>query len=56
LGVALSVCLALLFTWVGLAVAYFTIYPVGFFITTFAFGTYVALRLGRASWRAATAA
>jgi zinc/manganese transport system permease protein len=46
-GLALSVGLALVFTWAGLAVAYFTVYPVGFFITTFAFGTYLALRLGR---------
>jgi zinc/manganese transport system permease protein len=48
----LSVALSLLFTWAGLATAYFTIYPVGFFVTTFAFGTYLALRLGRASRRA----
>src|SRR5207253_7021688 len=34
LALALSVVLALLFTWLGLAVAYFTIYPAGFFITT----------------------
>ena len=44
LGLALSVLLALLFTWAGLAVAYFSNYPVGFFITTFAFATYVAVR------------
>src|SRR5207245_8189209 len=37
---ALAVALALLFTWLGLAVGYFTPYPVGFFITTFAFVTY----------------
>lgn len=47
LAVTLSVVLALLFTWLGLAVAYFTPYPVGFFITTFAFGTYVLVRLLR---------
>ena len=44
---ALAVALALLFTWMGLAVGYFTPYPVGFFITTFAFGTYVLARGGR---------
>jgi len=55
LGVALSVGLALLFTWLGLAVAYFTIYPVGFFITSFAFGTYLLLRLGRTALRASAA-
>jgi zinc/manganese transport system permease protein len=47
LAVAISVALALIFTWVGLAVGYFTPYPVGFFITTFAFGTYVLVRGGR---------
>lgn len=41
---ALAVVLALSFTWLGLAVGYFTPYPVGFFITTFAFGTYVFVR------------
>jgi zinc/manganese transport system permease protein len=37
----------LIFTWLGLAVGYFTPYPVGFFITTFAFGTYVLVRGGQ---------
>ncbi len=46
-AVAVSVALALIFTWVGLAVGYFTPYPVGFFITTFAFGTYALVRGGR---------
>jgi zinc/manganese transport system permease protein len=44
---AIAVALALLFTWMGLAVGYFTPYPVGFFITTFAFGTYALVRGGR---------
>ncbi|MFL5658592.1 MAG: metal ABC transporter permease [Ktedonobacteraceae bacterium] len=42
-----AVALALIFTWMGLAVGYFTPYPVGFFITTFAFGTYALVRGGR---------
>ena len=46
-GLALSVCFALLVAWLGLGVAYFSIYPVGFFITTFAFGLYVLVRLAR---------
>jgi zinc/manganese transport system permease protein len=46
-AVAISVALALIFTWAGLAVGYFTPYPVSFFITTFAFGTYVLVRGGR---------
>jgi zinc/manganese transport system permease protein len=48
-GLALSILLSLAFTWTGLAVAYFTIYPVGFFITTVAFGSYIAIRLVRAA-------
>jgi zinc/manganese transport system permease protein len=44
---AVAVALALMFTWMGLAVGYFTPYPVGFFITTFAFGTYALVRGGR---------
>jgi len=47
IAVGLSIFLALFFTWVGLAVAYFTPYPVGFFITGLAFGTYILVRLFR---------
>jgi zinc/manganese transport system permease protein len=43
----LAAALALLFTWMGLAVGYFTLYPVSFFITTFAFGTYALVRGAR---------
>jgi len=50
-GVALSITLALCFTWAALAVAYYAPYPVGFFLTSFAFGTYLLVRLGRAVWR-----
>ena len=45
LGVLLTVVLSLLFTWAGRSVAYFTVYPAGFLITSFAFGAYVAIRL-----------
>lgn len=45
IALLLSVVLALLFTWGGLAVAYYSPYPVSFFITTFAFGTYLLTRL-----------
>jgi zinc/manganese transport system permease protein len=41
----LSAGLALLFTWSGLAVSFFTPYPVSFFITSIAFGAYVLTRL-----------
>jgi zinc/manganese transport system permease protein len=51
LGLLLSVALSLAYTWAGLAVAYFSVYPVGFFITSFAFATYMAVRLTRASLR-----
>jgi zinc/manganese transport system permease protein len=52
LGIALSVAIALLVTWLGLALAYFSIYPVGFYITTLAFGVYLVVRLARAARRA----
>jgi zinc/manganese transport system permease protein len=46
-AVLLSVVLALLFTWLGLGIGYFTPYPIGFFITSLAFGTYATVRLAR---------
>jgi zinc/manganese transport system permease protein len=48
LGIALSVALALVVTWLGLALAYFSIYPVGFYVTSLSFGIYVLVRVGRA--------
>src|SRR2546421_599890 len=44
-GLLLSAFLAVLFTWAGLSVAYYVPYPVGFFITTIAFGSYILARL-----------
>ena len=44
-GVVLSVALALLVTWLGLALAYFSIYPVGFYITSLSFAVYVLARV-----------
>ncbi|MGN6586688.1 MAG: metal ABC transporter permease, partial [Solirubrobacterales bacterium] len=44
-GLVLSVGLALLVAWLGLGVAYFSPYPVGFWVTSFSFGLYVAVRL-----------
>jgi zinc/manganese transport system permease protein len=46
-GIALSVAIALVVTWLGLAVAYFSIYPVGFYVTSIAFGAYLLAR----AWR-----
>lgn len=47
-GLGLSAALSLACTWAGLSVAYFTVYPVGFFITSFAFAGYLAIRAVRA--------
>ncbi len=54
LAVVLSILLALLFTWLGLGIGYFTPYPIGFFITSLAFGAYVVVRLARvaSTWMA----
>jgi zinc/manganese transport system permease protein len=41
-GLAVSVVIALIVTWIGLAVAYYSPYPMGFYITTFAFAVYLA--------------
>jgi zinc/manganese transport system permease protein len=49
LSLVLSVVLGVLITWVGLALAYFYDYPVGFYITSVAFAVYVAVRLMRAA-------
>jgi zinc/manganese transport system permease protein len=47
MAITITVVLSLLFLWTGLAVGFFTPYPVGFFITTFAFGTYLSVKGGR---------
>lgn len=47
LALGLSVVLALLVTWLGLALAYFSIYPVGFYVTTLSFVLYVLVALFR---------
>ena len=41
LGVALSVVIAVFVTWLGEGVAYFSPYPIGFWVTTFAFGAFL---------------
>ena len=40
-----GIVLALLFTWLGLAIAYYSPHPVSFFITSLAFFTYLGVRL-----------
>ena len=49
IAIGLGVLLALAFTWLGLAISFYSPHPVGFFITTLAFGTYVAVRLAEAA-------
>jgi len=48
LGLALSVVIAVVVTWVGLGLAYFTNDPVGFFITSLGFAAYLFARSARA--------
>jgi zinc/manganese transport system permease protein len=45
LGLLLTVALGLAVVWVGLGVAYFSVYPAGFFITAISFAMYVAVRV-----------
>jgi zinc/manganese transport system permease protein len=47
LSLLLSVAVAVAVTWLGLTVAYYSPYPIGFWVSSFAFGGYVAARLGR---------
>ncbi len=49
LSFALTIILALAITWLGLAVAYFSVYPVGFYITTFGFAAFAVAALARAA-------
>jgi zinc/manganese transport system permease protein len=44
-SVLLTVALGLLVVWLGLGIAYFSVYPAGFFIATVAFAIYVLARL-----------
>jgi zinc/manganese transport system permease protein len=47
-SLALSVALALVVTWAALAAAYWSPYPIGFWLTTLAFAAYLAALAGRA--------
>ncbi|MGH3263319.1 MAG: metal ABC transporter permease, partial [Trebonia sp.] len=44
-SVTLAALIALAATWAGLASAYFSPYPVGFYVTTFAFAAYFVARV-----------
>ncbi|MBS1846529.1 MAG: metal ABC transporter permease [Actinobacteria bacterium] len=56
-GLVLSVALAFAVSWLGLGIAYFSPYPVGFWVTSLSFGLYVLARLATsgAGWGARTA-
>ncbi len=45
-AIGIGIGLALAFTWLGLAIAFYSPHPVSFFITSLAFATYVAVRVG----------
>jgi zinc/manganese transport system permease protein len=47
LSAALAVAIGVAVTWVGLGVAYYSSYPIGFWVTSLAFGGYVLARAGR---------
>ncbi|MBO0856265.1 MAG: metal ABC transporter permease [Nocardia sp.] len=49
-GIAASIGIALTATWIGMGLAYFTPYPIGFWVSSVAFATYL-LCLGRRRWR-----
>jgi zinc/manganese transport system permease protein len=44
-AVGIGIALSLVFTWLGLAIGYFSPHPVSFFITSLAFGTYLLVRI-----------
>jgi zinc/manganese transport system permease protein len=44
-SLALSVLLGLLIVWLGMGIAYFSVYPAGFFISTIAFAAYLLVRI-----------
>jgi zinc/manganese transport system permease protein len=51
-SLGLTVAIALVIVWVGLAISYFSVYPAGFFITTIAFALYVLARACTSAARA----
>jgi zinc/manganese transport system permease protein len=46
-SLALTVGIALAVTWGGMAIAYYSPYPIGFFVTTLGFAAYVAAAIAR---------
>jgi zinc/manganese transport system permease protein len=52
-GLVLTVVIGWAVTWAGLTAAYYSPYPIGFYVTSFAFGAYLAAHLGTAARRRA---
>lgn len=52
LSLLLSVLIAIAVTWLGLGAAYFSVYPIGFFVSTLAFAAYLLAQLGSRTRRA----
>jgi zinc/manganese transport system permease protein len=44
LSLALTILLGLLIVWLGMGIAYFSVYPAGFFISAIAFSVYILAR------------
>jgi zinc/manganese transport system permease protein len=54
IGIAVSIAIALTVTWVGMGFAFFSSYPIGFWVSSFAFGCYLVCGGYRAAvdrWR-----
>jgi zinc/manganese transport system permease protein len=47
LSVSLTVAISLAVTWLGLSMAYYSSYPIGFFITSLAFAAYLVAKAAR---------
>lgn len=52
LSLALAVVIGVAVTWLGLGIAYYSVYPIGFFVTTIAFVPYALAQLLRRGRRA----
>jgi zinc/manganese transport system permease protein len=46
-SLVLTVVIAVLVTWIGLSAAYYSVYPIGFFVSSLAFAVYVVTRVAR---------
>ena len=53
LSLALTVAIGLVVVWLGLGIAYFSVYPAGFFVTSISFAIYVGVPAAVDSFRLA---